>query len=147
MNFLKLFTIFSLLIVFSACSKDEKSVIGNWEPVKLVVSNCDDPEDNSNLNLVNGCFTEEAPGFEVNICITLTLTDKDFTFLTVTKFLGESETETFTGTYKISGNDITFKGIDGSIVKGTTNSSKTELTVVDEDDEDGCVSTISFKKK
>lgn len=147
MNFLKLFTVFSLLIVFSACSKDEKSVIGSWEAVSVVTSNCDDPDDNSSLNFTNGCFTEGVAGFEISICISLTLTDKNFTLQNVTKFLGETETETLTGTYKISGNDITFDSVDGSVVKGTTNSAKTEMTVVDEDDADGCVSMIKFKKK
>lgn len=147
MKFLKLLSIVSLLIFFSACSKDEKSIIGSWEAVKLVASNCDDPEDNSDLNFVNGCFTEGVSGFEVSICITLTLNDKDFTLLNVTKFLGESETETITGTYEISGNDITLNSKDGSFRKGTTNNAKTEMTIVDRDEDDGCVSTIILKKK
>jgi hypothetical protein len=141
-----LLSVFAFVLLFSSCSKDKDNISGNWDATSLVATQCDDPEDNQNLSFTDGCFSESLFGLEIKVCLTARFTDETFTITSIYSFAGESETETQSGTYTISGDKITLKSSDGESTEGTLNKKRDEMTITDMDD-DGCITTIKLKKK
>lgn len=139
-----LFLTISFLVV--SCSKDEKTVEGNWKFTSIVSTNCTDSEDNGTLNFTNGCFTEDLFGFAIEVCGNLVMTDKNYTITSTTSFLGETDTETETGTYTIDGNNITLTSSAGEVVQGTVNGDRNRITIRDTDPDTGCDQEIIISK-
>jgi hypothetical protein len=140
------FLLLSISLLVVSCSKDEKSVEGNWKFTSIVSTNCTDSEANGTLNFTNGCFSEELLGFEFELCANLVMTDKNYTITSTTTFLGETETETETGTYTIDGDNITLTSSSGEMIQGTVNSDRNRITIRDNDPDTGCDQEITIAK-
>ncbi len=143
-NFLVLVLMTSLIL---SCSKDEKSVVGNWDFTSVVSTNCLDSDVNGTVNFTNGCFKESVLGFEIELCGTAVLTDKNYTFNSKTTIFGQVDNTSETGTYSISGDKITFTPTTGEKTEGTLNSDRNSLVINTKDDESGCDQVITLRKK
>lgn len=143
-NFLVL-VLMTVLVV--SCSKDEKTVVGNWNFSSVVSTNCTDSADNGTVNFTNGCFKESVFGFEIELCGTAVFTDKNYTFNSKTTIFGETENISETGTYTISGDKITFTATTGEKTEGTLNSDRNSLVINTKDDDTGCDQAITLIKK
>lgn len=138
-------TLLSILVM--SCSKDEKSIVGDWIFMSFVSANCTDSEENGTINFTNGCFKESAGFFEVELCGTAVFTDKNYTITFVTSFLGENSSETETGTYTIDGDKITLTATNGDKTEGTVNGDRNSISVKSNDIDTGCDQTITLGKK
>lgn len=141
---LVLLTLVSLL--FASCSKDEMTVVGNWNFSQIVSTNCEDADENGSLNLTDGCGTSEVFGIPVEVCGNAVFTDSNYTITLETSLLGQDDTEVETGTYSIDGDKITFTSSDGEVSEGTINGDRNNLVLTDEDEESGCITTITMTK-
>ena len=69
MAFLKNFFILTLfLFLIVSCSKDEKTVVGNWDFAMLVNTNCNNSSNNQSGTFTNGCFKQDFIFFQVELC-------------------------------------------------------------------------------
>lgn len=134
--------------MFASCSKDEEmTVVGNWDFTTIETTSCNDPDENGNLALTNGCATVDLLIFQIEICGNAVFTDTNYTITLETTVDEETETEVNAGTYSISGDKITFTNTDGEVAEGTVNGDRNSLVVSLEDEEFGCIQTITMVKK
>ena len=159
MKILKLSTLLLLsLLAMASCDNEDDSpvneLIGIWELNSLVVTNCDDPSDNTSGDDVIGCETDDT--FEVcnSVQFEFTIGGELISTSTVIYSLRstqetqtETESETFTYTidqdsktitscdetndceeisYSISGNTLTLVGIEANNCRTTAVATKTE---------------------
>ncbi len=156
-RFLLVLSLFAL--PFTSCSSDDdsdddnnnnnsSSIVGNWNVTRIITANCDDPSDDSDLNLADEpCI--EFFGIEVCTEIEMTFTsggDLSFTSMVTTTGYG-TETDTEEGTYSVDGNNITICDEDGDCDTGTYSISGNTLNLSYSDPSDGCDSDITANKK
>ncbi len=144
---LVLLTLVSLL--FASCSKDEMTVVGNWEFTQIETTNCTETSENGSLNLTDGCGTIDLVIFEVEVCGDAVFTDSNYTISNNTTVVGEeTESDVDTGTYSIDGDKITFtSSVDSELTEGTINGDRNNMVISWEDEDSGCVTTITLAKK
>ena len=150
MNKLSAGIFFISFLMFTSCGEDEgndpASLSGSYKIIKLVLSNCDDPDLNTNLDFSdNDCVTEL--GIEFCLDGTLTLSDNGTLTASFTlSALGFSDSTTESGTYTVDGNSITFCDSSNDCEKGTIRDNGDEITISFPPDEDDCVLTITAEK-
>ena len=147
MKLLKFISIFSLVLIFSACSKDDKTLKGTWEISNTTNTGCTDVSLNESVNFTNGCVSESIGGFGYSLCITAVFTENTFTITQTTTIGTQVDTDVTTGSYTVNGNNVTLTDSSGDSITGTTNSARTELTITETDDIDNCTSTVRMRKK
>jgi hypothetical protein len=150
----KLNFLFVLMVILlaSSCNKDENLIVGTWKAASFISAECDNPEDNFNMDFINGCFSQSDLGFSIEVCMEITFNkDKTYSTLTTSSFTfegeTETETETETGTYTITGDILKLCDGAGSCDEGTFAVTKTTLTLFDLDSEDGCKTEFRMTKK
>ncbi len=134
------------IFLLASCGDDSGEISGTYEIISISSSQCDDTDLNFSYNLENdNCIMES--GFEICVDGTFTLASNgSFTGSFTVMALGFSETDTFTGTYTVDGNNITICDDTGDCETGTVNSSGDRITLRFPEDEDGCIVTITGKK-
>ena len=148
----KLFTgiLFTAFLLFTSCGEEEGSdpgsLPGSYKIIKLVLSSCDDPELNTNLDFSDSdCITEL--GIEFCLDGTLTLSQNGTLTASFTlDALGFSESTTESGTYTVEGNSITFCDNSNDCETGEIRDNGDEITIKFPPDEDDCVLTITAEK-
>lgn len=141
--FLAIFSAFFLLL---SCGDDDDSIAGTYRLTSFSTTNCDDPEENINFDFSadDGCTSL----LGVSVCGdgTITLTESGgFSFTLNITTLGQTFSETGSGTYTIDGNMITI--CDGTECQSSTftlGSGRITLSYSEEDD--SCIVTMVGKK-
>lgn len=139
---LQLSILFLISLIFTACKKDEKTVVGTWNAKSMLKENCTDSLENGSQGL---------GGFECNDVNTLfciewvIIFNEDGTFTQTLKSLtnGVPDETSFSGNYTFVDNEIemcigsscdTIATVDNTIILRTKNA------------DTGCDSSITFEK-
>ncbi len=108
------FTILLVLLLLISCKKDEdttptpsSNLTGTWKVNYVATSNCTNPEDNAIIDLANGDCIDE---LGIEVCFTINYVfnaDGGFTYTFESNFLGQTMTDSSTGTWSTDGNILT----------------------------------------
>ena len=124
------FSLFAVAFVASSCGDDEPTVesandlIGVWRLSTVTSTNCTDPTDNGVEN--EGCTATDCIKWEFREGGVIVATD-----------IFDGDSDTLTGTYSVSGNNLTVT-LDGDTATGTFSVSSTQFVYNFEDPEFGC---------
>ncbi len=138
-QFFLVLTLFVFL--FNSCTKDkpEDLIIGDWNIASLKSSNCNNSTDNASYTFTNGCTTITESGLSLTLCMKASfLKNGSYTIETKTTFFGQTETDTETGTYTISGNILKTCPTSGSCNEETFTITESTLSFSSTDATDGC---------
>ena len=149
MQFKQLFcALFACAILFTACKKDDETstdeVLGIWDMVTLVNSNCNDPAEDG---------TTEASVLECNDVNTFACTEINFEFKDDGTFINEVTaivfgidfSETTDGTYTVTGDEVEICYSSGCVTGVITDG---QMTITTTDDPDtGCDTDTILEKQ
>lgn len=149
MKKLKFILILLLPVLFFSCKKDDPAelILGTWKATYLNSTNCTDATDNANYTFNNGCTSISQSGFTIELCEQITFnTGGSYTIEVKTVFLGQSDSETTTGTYTISGSTLKLCESGGSCDEASFDVSDKELVLNSTDSDTGCKTVTKFGK-
>ena len=141
---------FACAILFSACKKDDETsnddVVGTWNAVSYTSSDCDDPDDDGTVDASLLACNDPAALLCTEISYVLKA-DGTFDNEIVAIVLGIDASETLTGTYTTSGDEVELctTGVSDCFTVTVANNQFT-LTTTDDPDT-GCDVDTVFEKQ
>jgi hypothetical protein len=136
---------FALLgaLLFSSCGGDDDDLVGNWVGVSADFVDCDDPNENSSVTLsTEECTAADDGCFYVEFIFTETIVTANSQI----SFFGVFETDSESGSYTRNGDEIEVC-FDGDCQSSQFSIDGDILTIITDEDLDGCMSTNVFRRK
>lgn len=147
MKTFRFLTLIFLSVLVISCKKDEPKdlILGDWKGSKIVNTGCNNPENNQNLTMTDGCYTEATLGLQ--LCLSISFkNDGSYIVTTKTVLLGTPTTETETGTYTINGGKLKLCPSGSACEEGDFSVSDKTLILKSKDSDTGCNSEATFVK-
>lgn len=146
----QLFLLLTLFVfTFNSCIKDkpEDLIIGDWNIASIKSTNCNSSADNVAYTFTNGCTNITQSGLSITLCMKASfLKNGSYSIETKTTFFGQTETETETGTYTISGNILKTCPTNGTCNEETFTISESTMSFSSTDATDGCTTETVLTK-
>ena len=141
---------FACAILFSACKKDDETsnddVVGTWNAVSFISSGCDDPTEDGIVDASLLACNDPAALLCTEISYVLKA-DGTFDNEIVGMALGTDISQTFSGTYTVSGDELELCATgESDCLKFTVANNQFTFTVTD-DPESGCDVDTVFEKQ